>query len=128
MSKKNITLIVLAVIAFITVGVVGSLLFNKETKPQAAGSLGQPQSSTATPKGTTVSTTAALKGTTVSTTPASPQSPNQGQKPGVDSNQYTLEQAMSDNAQLSTIAFSGLAFITGSSGADTFMPPGKVAD
>jgi len=43
-------------------------------------------------------------------------------------NQYTLEQAMSDNAQLSTIAFSGLAFITGSAGADTFMPPGKVAD
>ncbi len=43
-------------------------------------------------------------------------------------NQYSLEQAMSDNAQLSTIAFSGLAFITGSSGADTFMPPGKVAD
>lgn len=43
-------------------------------------------------------------------------------------NQYTLEQAMSENAQLSTIAFSGLAFITGSSGADTFMPPGKVAD
>jgi hypothetical protein len=39
-----------------------------------------------------------------------------------------LEQAMSDNAQLSTISFSGLAFITGSSGADTFMPPGKVAD
>lgn len=41
---------------------------------------------------------------------------------------YTLEQAMSDNAQLSTIAFSGLAFLTGSDGADTFMPPGKVAD
>lgn len=45
-----------------------------------------------------------------------------------NANQYSLEQAMSDNAQLSTIAFSGLAFITGSSGADTFMPPGKVAD
>jgi len=44
------------------------------------------------------------------------------------SDQYTLEQAMSDNAQLSTIAFSGLAFITGSAGADSFMPPGKVAD
>jgi hypothetical protein len=44
------------------------------------------------------------------------------------SSNYTLEQAMSDNAQLSTIAFSGLAFITGSAGADTFMPPGKVAD
>jgi Spy/CpxP family protein refolding chaperone len=35
---------------------------------------------------------------------------------------------MSDNAQLSTIAFSGLAFITGSKGADSFFPPGKVAD
>jgi hypothetical protein len=35
---------------------------------------------------------------------------------------------MSDNAQLSTIAFDGLAFITGSAGADTFFPPGKVAD
>ena len=45
-----------------------------------------------------------------------------------DANQYSLEQAMSDNAQLSTIAFSGLAFITGSAGADTFFPPGKVAD
>ncbi len=43
-------------------------------------------------------------------------------------NQYTLAQAMSDNAQLSTIAFSGLAFITGNGGADTFFPPGKVAD
>lgn len=43
-------------------------------------------------------------------------------------NQYTLEQAMSDQAQLSTIAFDGLAFITGSAGADTFFPPGKVAD
>ncbi|MEI6690987.1 MAG: hypothetical protein WCL07_04565 [bacterium] len=41
---------------------------------------------------------------------------------------YTLEQAISDNAQLSTIAFSGLAFITGTAGADSFFPPGKVAD
>lgn len=41
---------------------------------------------------------------------------------------YSLEQALSDNAQLSTIAFSGLAFITGSEGADSFIPPGKVAD
>lgn len=46
----------------------------------------------------------------------------------VTNDKYTLEQAMSDNAQLSTIAFSGLAFITGSAGADSFMPPGKVAD
>lgn len=50
------------------------------------------------------------------------------EKASANGSQYTLEQAMSDNAQLSTIAFSGLAFITGSSGGDTFMPPGKVAD
>lgn len=41
---------------------------------------------------------------------------------------YSLEQAMSDNAQLHTIAFSGLAFITGEWGASTFIPPGKVCD
>lgn len=51
-----------------------------------------------------------------------------GDNPGGQGSQYTLEQAMSDNAQLSTIAFNGLAFITGNSGADTFFPPGKVAD
>ena len=56
------------------------------------------------------------------------QGQDQRQKTLEDSNQYTLEQAMSDNAQLSTIAFNGLAFITGSAGADTFFPPGKVAD
>lgn len=44
-----------------------------------------------------------------------------------DSN-YSLSQAMSDNSQLMTIAFSGLAFITGNEGGDTFFPPGKVAD
>lgn len=44
------------------------------------------------------------------------------------SSQYNLEQAMSDNAQEMTIAFSGLAFITGNPSADTFFPPGKVAD
>jgi len=41
---------------------------------------------------------------------------------------YTLEQAMSDRAQLTTIAFNGLAFITGDFGAATFIPPGKVCD
>lgn len=41
---------------------------------------------------------------------------------------YNLGQAMSDNGQLMTIAFSGLAFITGNSGGDSFFPPGKVAD
>lgn len=47
---------------------------------------------------------------------------------GTRNGDYNLEQAMSDNAQLTTIAFSGLAFITGNCGADTFFPPGKVAD
>lgn len=41
---------------------------------------------------------------------------------------YNIEQAMSDKAQLSTIAFSGLAFLTGDFGAATFIPPGKVCD
>jgi len=41
---------------------------------------------------------------------------------------YTITQAISDRAQLSTIAFSGLAFLTGDFGAATFMPPGKVCD
>lgn len=42
--------------------------------------------------------------------------------------QYTIEQATSQRAQLHTIAFDGLAFLTGSFGADCFFPPGKVAD
>jgi hypothetical protein len=41
---------------------------------------------------------------------------------------YSIEQAISDQAQLHTIAFSGLAFITGDFGASTFIPPGKVCD
>ncbi len=42
--------------------------------------------------------------------------------------QYTIEQSISDQAQGMTIAFDGLAFLTGSLGADSFFPPGKVAD
>jgi len=49
-------------------------------------------------------------------------------KPGGGQNNYSIEQAVSDTAQLHTIAFSGLAFITGDFGASTFMPPGKVCD
>jgi hypothetical protein len=41
---------------------------------------------------------------------------------------YSIEQATSDQAQLHTIAFSGLAFLTGDFGCSTFLPPGKVAD
>ncbi len=45
-----------------------------------------------------------------------------------DHGAYTIEQAISDNAQLYTISFNSLAFITGNYGADCFFPPGKVAD
>lgn len=41
---------------------------------------------------------------------------------------YTIEQATSDRAQLNTIAFDGLAFLTGDFNCDTFLPPGKVSD
>jgi hypothetical protein len=61
-------------------------------------------------------------------TPQISATPTPSASPTGTSTSYTLEQAMSDKAQLSTISFSGLAFITGSSGADTFFPPGKVAD
>jgi len=39
-----------------------------------------------------------------------------------------IDQTLSDEAQRNTIAFDGLAFLTGSLGADSFFPPGKVAD
>jgi hypothetical protein len=40
----------------------------------------------------------------------------------------SLTQTLSDEAQRNTIAFDGLAFLTGNLGADSFFPPGKVAD
>lgn len=49
-------------------------------------------------------------------------------KPARNSQRYSLEQATSDKAQLHTIAFNGLAFLTGDYGASTFIPPGKVCD
>jgi hypothetical protein len=41
---------------------------------------------------------------------------------------FTIEQTLSDEAQRNTIAFDGLAFLTGNLGSDSFFPPGKVAD
>jgi len=41
---------------------------------------------------------------------------------------YSIEQACSTRAQLHTIGFSGVAFLTGEFGASTFIPPGKVCD
>lgn len=41
---------------------------------------------------------------------------------------YSMEQTLSDQAQQATIAFDALAFLTGDTCSDTFLPPGKVAD
>lgn len=41
---------------------------------------------------------------------------------------FTMVQTLSDNAQQMTLAFDGLAFLTGTLGSDSFFPPGKVAD
>jgi Raf kinase inhibitor-like YbhB/YbcL family protein len=43
-------------------------------------------------------------------------------------NRYSVDQAVSDRAQLNTIAFDGVAFLTGDMACNTFLPPGKVAD
>lgn len=48
---------------------------------------------------------------------------------GDDSNaEYNIERTLSDGAQRNTIAFDALAFLTGNRGAQSFYPPGKVAD
>lgn len=55
--------------------------------------------------------------------------PPRGQQPPREGGQrYSIEQAVSDRAQLHTIAFDALAFLTGDFGYDTFLPPGKVSD
>lgn len=41
---------------------------------------------------------------------------------------FNLEQAISDGAQSATLAFSGFGMMTGNLGAQSFFPPGKVAD
>ena len=46
----------------------------------------------------------------------------------VDTAKFNLDQAISDGAQSTTLAFSGFGMLTGNLGAQTFFPPGKVAD
>jgi hypothetical protein len=41
---------------------------------------------------------------------------------------YNLQQALSDQAQRTTIAFAGLALVTGNLEAQSFFPPGKLVD
>lgn len=64
---------------------------------------------------------------TVFLSSAKAQEPGRGGPPPAGQ-RYSLNQAMSDKAQLNTIAFDGLAFLTGDFAADTFLPPGKVSD
>lgn len=45
-----------------------------------------------------------------------------------DGQRHDIEQAISDRAQLTTIAFDALAWLTGDFCSDTFLPPGKVTD
>lgn len=47
---------------------------------------------------------------------------------GPDPQVYTVSQAVSREAQLHTLAFAGLAYLTGSPAEDSFFPPGKLAD
>ena len=52
----------------------------------------------------------------------------EGAPPRENAQRYSIEQAISDRAQLHTIAFDCLAFLTGDMRMDTFLPPGKVSD
>ena len=62
--------------------------------------------------------------------PAAPVGGQKGPKASASTGpgSMTIEQTLSDNAQEMTIAFDGLAFLTGNLGSDSFFPPGKVAD
>ncbi len=59
-------------------------------------------------------------------TPDDKKAPGDKNPPGPGS--FTMDQTLSDKAQETTIAFDGLAFLTGNLGSDSFFPPGKVAD
>ena len=45
-----------------------------------------------------------------------------------DTPAYTITQTISDQAQVTTLAFDGLAMMTGNLDSQSFFPPGKVAD
>ena len=56
------------------------------------------------------------------------QTPGGNEASGGGGASMNTEQTISDQAQSMTIAFDGLAFVTGNFCAQTFYPPGKVAD
>lgn len=45
-----------------------------------------------------------------------------------DGNSFTMTQTISDNAQVTTLAFAALGMMTGNLEAQSFFPPGKLAD
>ena len=51
-----------------------------------------------------------------------------GPRPIYQDNSMCIERSISGDAQLKTIAFDALAFMTGDMGSCTFFPPGKVSD
>jgi len=57
-----------------------------------------------------------------------PNNRKSGTQPDANGSAYNIEQAVSDKAQGMTISYDALAFMTGDLGADSFFPPGKVAD
>jgi len=59
----------------------------------------------------------------VSATPTAAAKP-----PASPAGRFTMAQTISDGAQSTTLAFSGLAMMTGNLQAQSFFPPGKVAD
>ena len=48
--------------------------------------------------------------------------------PGAGAPSFTMNETLSDQAQLTTLGFDGLALMTGNLAAQSFFPPGKVAD
>ena len=70
----------------------------------------------------------ALNGFAQNPPPNDPNRPPQPGGPKQGADRYSIRQAVSDQAQLHTIAFDGLAFLTGDFASDTFLPPGKVSD
>ena len=73
--------------------------------------------------------TATLEPSSTPTTTATLTSvPAATEKPTAGPGSFNINQTLSDGAQRMTIAFDGLSFLTGSLGADSFFPPGKVAD
>ena len=81
---------------------------------------------TTTPLPTGAAGSRGAGGSGVSIGPSSSKGPDAANRPANPG--YTIEQAISDRAQQNTIAFDALGFLTGTLGADSFFPPGKVAD